>query len=666
MQGNRLHKTKMTLFIFLALALSALSFHGALDDFAHESVVKTTNESIALFAISRGINAAVSFFQEAKIPFLEVPVGQLLDPLNDAIERLSSVLVWAIGSLFLQRVALEVASSFVSKWSFLAIALVSVTTILLGTWQRFRHLFQGWERFRDLSVRFFIYLVVFRFIVPVFAIIGFLVSYLLFDAEINKNKEELSLFSEEISVNGSAPALGTQEAEDEQALKASELDELRKRMAHYLQEAEALKTQIQELRSGVGLRRYLPESLGGVPAGEQRALTPSGLPELDELVQSHSVLTREAEALEIRIQELRGGDLRRYFTESLGSLAVDAQSDLTPSGLPELDELVQSHSVLTREAEALEIRIQELRAGSGLRRYLPESLGGVPADEQRAHTPSGLPELNELVQSHSVLMREAEALDGRIQELRDEAGLRHYLPESLGGVPPGEQLASAEARREKIRSEMEIVEDRIHTIERQLLVSAEKRQEQIRLELESINSQVRAIEREQLASAEARLDDIHLEMETVEARIRVVETEQLTSAEARLEEIRRETETADSEIRAVEEELECIEKRRAGEDCVSLLGKLSSMGAEGYTRVRELIGKAGEVVTTIVKLTIVVVVKNVLLPMAFLMIAVKYALPLARYWARLTSDFRRDVRELGDTLSPETGRPRLKESSEDT
>ena len=337
-----------------------------------------------------------------------------------------------------------------------------------------------------------------------------------------------------------------------------------------------------------------------------------------------------------------------------------------PSGLPELDELVQSHSVLTREAEALEIRIQELRAGSGLRRYLPESLGGVPADEQRAHTPSGLPELNELVQSHSVLMREAEALDGRIQELRDEAGLRHYLPESLGGVPPGEQLASAEARREKIRSEMEIVEDRIHTIERQLLVSAEKRQEQIRLELESINSQVRAIEREQLASAEARLDDIHLEMETVEARIRVVETEQLTSAEARLEEIRRETETADSEIRAVEEELECIEKRRAGEDCVSLLGKLSSMGAEGYTRVRELIGKAGEVVTTIVKLTIVVVVKNVLLPMAFLMIAVKYALPLARYWARLTSDFRRDVRELGDTLSPETGRPRLKESSEDT
>ena len=330
MQGNRLHKTKMTLFIFLALALSALSFHGALDDFAHESVVKTTNESIALFAISRGINAAVSFFQEAKIPFLEVPVGQLLDPLNDAIERLSSVLVWAIGSLFLQRVALEVASSFVSKWSFLAIALVSVTTILLGTWQRFRHLFQGWERFRDLSVRFFIYLVVFRFIVPVFAIIGFLVSYLLFDAEINKNKEELSLFSEEISVNGSAPALGTQEAEDEQALKASELDELRKRMAHYLQEAEALKTQIQELRSGVGLRRYLPESLGGVPAGEQRALTPSGLPELDELVQSHSVLTREAEALEIRIQELRGGDLRRYFTESLGSLAVDAQSDLTP------------------------------------------------------------------------------------------------------------------------------------------------------------------------------------------------------------------------------------------------------------------------------------------------------------------------------------------------
>ena len=168
------------------------------------------------------------------MPFVGLKVGELLDPLNDAIERLSSVLVWAIGSLFLQRVALEVASSSVSKWSFLAVGLIVITTSLLGTWQRFRHLFGAWERFRDLSVRLFIYLAVFRFIVPVFAMIGFLVSHLLFDTEINKNKEDLSQFSAGISVDISTPPLDTQESDEQQALKASELDQLRQRMASYM------------------------------------------------------------------------------------------------------------------------------------------------------------------------------------------------------------------------------------------------------------------------------------------------------------------------------------------------------------------------------------------------------------------------------------------------
>ena len=585
MQGSGLHKTKMTLFIFLALALAVLSFHGVLDEFAHESVVRTTNESIALFAVSRGINAAVSFFQEVEIPFLNVPVGEFLDPLNDAVERLSSVMVWAIGSLFLQRVALEVSSSVVSKWSFLAIAFVSVTTIVLGTWQRFRQLFEKWQRFRELSVRLFIYLAVIRFIVPVFAIIGFLVSHLLFDAEINKSKEELSSFSEEISVIDSTPAPGTQNIEEEQALKTSELDELRERRARYTQEDDALDTRIHELRGGAGLLRYLPESLGGVPADERRLLAPSGFPELDKLLSMH----------------------------------------------------VRTHGLLTEEDEALDARIQELREEVGLHRYLPESLGGLSSDERQAFRPSGSPELDELLESIASYMHQAKNLDSRIQELRDEAGILRLLPERLGGVPPGEELEAAEARLEEIN-----------------------------LEVEAIHSRGLAIETELLASAETRREEISRELENTKDRIRAVEQEMFASAETRREEIRREMEPINSQIRVAEEELECIEKRRNGEDCLSFLGKFSAMGGEGYTRVKELIGRAGDVVTTIVKLTIVVVAKNILLPLAFLIIAIKYTLPIAKHWARLTSDFRRDVTELGNTPSQKAGSPLLKGTSEDT
>ena len=137
-----------------------------------------------------------------------------------------------------------------------------------------------------------------------------------------------------------------------------------------------------------------------------------------------------------------------------------------------------------------------------------------------------------------------------------------------------------------------------------------------------------------------------------------------SSAQARREEVSAGMETAQSQIQVVEEELECIEKKSAGEDCVSLLGNLSAMAQEGYARIRDLVGRAGEIVATTIKLMIFVIVKNILLPIAFLMIAVKCALPVARYGARLTSDFRRDVRELAATVSPNPSGTRLKERSE--
>ena len=722
MEGSSPHRIKTTMFIVFALALSILSFHGVLDDFAHENVVKTTNESIALFALSRGINATVSLFQESSVPLVGLKVGELLDPLNDAIERLSSVMVWAIGSLFLQRVGLEVASSSVSKWSFLAIGLIAITASLLGTWQRFRHRFGGWERFRDWSVRLFIYLAVFRFIVPVFAIVGFSVSHLLFDAEINKNKENLSLFNAGISVDAGTPTPNSPEFEEQEALKVSELDELRDLLNSHIQRAEALDARIQELDGGDGLRGYLPESLGGVSSDEQQALRPSGSPELDELRQRMATYVQEAEALDAQIEELSAGTgwrrympeslggaspeerqvlkaselpelnelhermaayvqevealdaqieelsagtgWRRYLPESLGGASPEERQTLKASKLPELDELRERMATYAQEAEALDAQIEELSAGTGWRRYLPERLGGASSEERQALKVPELPELNELRERMATYVQEAEALDAQIEELRDEGGLRRYLPESFGGVSPDKELASAKAKRREIRREMGTVENQIRDTAKEELASVRARREEIGREIETLGDQIGVLEKGQLASAKARRAEISGAMEAVEDRIRGIERELLASAEVRREEVSGEMETVESQIRAVEEELECFEIRRTGEDCVSLLGKLSAMGQEGYARIRDLIGKAGDVVTTIVKLTVAIVVKNILLPIAFLMIAVKYALPVARYWARLTSDFRRDVGDFRNTLLPDTGSPRLREKSE--
>ena len=997
MSGNSLYKIKMTLFVVISLALILLSFHGGLDELALESVAETTNQSILILAMAGAVDAAISFFQEAEVPVLRIPVGELLAPVNDMVERLLSVMVWAVGSLALQRIVIEVSSSFAFKWAFFGIGIIAITTWLLGTWQRIRELFGAWDGFSALLVRIFIYLAVFRFIVPVFAIISLSVGHLLFDAEIAKSKEDLSLVGAGISVDANGPLPGTPEFEEQRAEKVSELNDLQERMALQLEEAEALDARIQELKRGVGLRQYLPGSLGGGSSDERQALkesgipeldellarmasyaeqaealdarirelkgpglrqylperlggvspdkrsfTPSGIPELDELLERIATYEEEAEALDARIQELRGPDLRQYLPERLGGVSHDERTftpsgipeldellermashieeaealdariqelkgpglrqylperlggvspdkrSFTPSGIPELDELLERMASHMEEAEALDARIQELR-GPGLRQYLPERLGGVSSDErtftpsgipeldellermashmeeaealdariqelkgpglrqylperlggvspdkrsftpsgipeldellermashmeeaealdariqelkgpglrqylperlggvspdERTFTPSGIPELDELLERMATYEEEAEALDARVQELSDAAGLRQYLPESLGGLPPGEELSTAEARREAVSSEMETIETRIRVMEEELLATAEARREAvdgeteaiagriralegelltttearrgavsgemeaiegriramegellaqvearreaISSEMEAIESRIRAMEGELLAPVEARREAISSEMEAIESRIRAVEEELAASAEARLEEvgdemraaerrilaiqgdmlesaearreeIRREMEavedrigyfegellsaaetsreavsgeieTAAAEIRVVEEELECLDKRSAGDDCVSLLGNLSAMAQEGYARIRDLVGRAGEIVTTMVKLMIFVIVKNILLPIVFLMIAVKCALPVARYGARLTSEFRRDVKELVDTVSPGAGRARLEEKSE--
>ena len=127
----------------VAFVLAAFSFHGALDEFARKEVIETTNESVGIYVISRGINALVSVLQtsEINLPLVaSMQVGEMLDPVNDAVERLSSIVVWAIGSLFLQRILLEVASSPAFKWILFSICITTIATLLLMEWDRFRAL----------------------------------------------------------------------------------------------------------------------------------------------------------------------------------------------------------------------------------------------------------------------------------------------------------------------------------------------------------------------------------------------------------------------------------------------------------------------------------------------------------------------------------------------
>ena len=385
----------------VVLVLTAFSFHGALDDFAHAQVVETTNESIGIYVISRAINALVSVLQtsQVNVPFLaSAQVGEMLDPVNDAVERLSSIVVWAVGSLFLQRILLEIAASPAFKWVLCSIGLVTAASLLLLEWGRFRILCRrmlsvsdsSLERCRDWLVRMFVVAAIVRFIVPSFIAASFVVSQLFLATEITENREKLSLLRAQAATIARSPS-------------------------------------------------------------------------------------------------------------------------------PEGQDLV----------------------------------------EQKAREEAKLSALEE---SRASAKREDQQLEEAIDKLNDEAGwLRRYLPKRLGGASPGEELLSWKSRREEVDRTMDRIED---------------------------------------------------------------------------------------EIRESRSNLECIERRKAGGTCGSLLERVSKVGKAGVSHFKEMFGKLDDMVTGITMLLVAVAIKNILFPILFLLGAVKCSLPMARHASRLLSGFERDSRKL--------------------
>ena len=273
---------RAVVFLVLASALTILSFHGALDGFAREQIAEMTTESIGLYVMSRGINAAVSVLQTAqvKLPLLaSVEIGQMLDPVNDAVERLSSMLVWAVGSLFLQRILIEIVSSPAFKWTLFSLGAVTVSAVLLMQRERFRqrcrHIFTvsdaGLDRGRDWLVRAFILVVVLRFIVPLFVTAGFLVSQFFLQTEITGNKETLSVLGTQISAMGSSPSRGGEDLEKLKGREEAGLYELNESMASAREKKDQLDEAIDKLNEEAGWRRILPGRLGGVSPGEELA-----------------------------------------------------------------------------------------------------------------------------------------------------------------------------------------------------------------------------------------------------------------------------------------------------------------------------------------------------------------------------------------------------------
>lgn len=208
--GNR-PPYRTLVFAAFALVLAIVSALGVLDEFGQDFVAATTAESIGILLVSMGFDAGVSALQNVPV------LGAGLDPINDAVERLSTVIVWAIGSLVLQRTALELVSSAAFQWGFVALCVVVVPLLL---WLERRRSGSpstpGVDRYRGWLVRILVAAAMVRFFVPVFLAASATVSNVVLQPEIDEHRTNLAALSAEI-FGGEATVPDEQPIADEQA-----------------------------------------------------------------------------------------------------------------------------------------------------------------------------------------------------------------------------------------------------------------------------------------------------------------------------------------------------------------------------------------------------------------------------------------------------------------
>ena len=203
---------------------------------------------------------------------VSMQIGEALDPINDAVERLSSVMVWAIGSLLLQRTALDVASSTVFNWGFVAIAVATISILMLSERQRLGDKPNAsLGRYRGFVVRLFVVAAMVRFFVPAFVAISVLLSEAILQPKIDEHQQSLSalyadIFADEQQIVDGAENGG--QDDDESGAPERPADDQATIFERFSSAASAATDSIRGFVSGLSMPTFPDIAVVRAKAGE--------------------------------------------------------------------------------------------------------------------------------------------------------------------------------------------------------------------------------------------------------------------------------------------------------------------------------------------------------------------------------------------------------------
>lgn len=215
-----------------------ISWIGYLDKLALDYIDSATSQSLAAFGIAKIINAFVSMLQTAQFEFSigvggSLQIGQILDPINDAVEQYSEIMKLAIASLFGQKMLIEISSTTIFK------ILLTFTGLTFAA-----SLFIGQKLITNFLFKVFASMAFLRIIIVLVVMMNGIVSQAFIDNY--AERENIALGGVKSIVD---TGIETKNNNRENALSIAENNELREDLAALVAEREAIIDDFSNIES---------------------------------------------------------------------------------------------------------------------------------------------------------------------------------------------------------------------------------------------------------------------------------------------------------------------------------------------------------------------------------------------------------------------------------
>ena len=242
--AGMLNKWLWTIFAF---AVCALAISGYADRLGAEYASGALERALLTFAVARGLDGVISIAQGTEVALepggvgLNLTVGQILDPVNDLIERFSTVMLTVTAALGLQEILLRITS----RNSICLRLGITARLALLCVWVP---ALEKRSRLRTVVLRLFLAAFFVRFAVPTL-VVG---THVVFDAFLANDQVAATAALEQASVDIEALS-SEQNAIDDADDDRNWFERTRDRIGESLGalNVEARMTALQERASGV-------------------------------------------------------------------------------------------------------------------------------------------------------------------------------------------------------------------------------------------------------------------------------------------------------------------------------------------------------------------------------------------------------------------------------